>query len=407
MHIFPTIFFALTIFVVVMVLADSLVCNISFHSVACEPKSNRRTLQIIEADQPVVLGSFAVAHIAADHGSSLHPLNLTFEERITWYKNKKLPDLDMFNSPRITRRFDARVRKFLDGQCQVQFFMTWISSASSFGGREFLALETIFKAHPTACLIILTKTMDSARGSIILKPVLELGYRVVAMTPDLSFLFKNTPAEAWFHGIQTGNIDPGEVPLAQNLSNLIRLAVLYKYGGVYLDTDFIVLRDFSMLRNVIGAQTVDKNGNWTRLNNAVLVFDKNHPLLYEFIEEFRLTFDGNRWGHNGPYLVSRVVERLTNNMMTKEYNFTVLPPMAFYPVDWTRIDGFFMRPSDPAFSKWAMAKLRQLSGETYGVHLWNRQTRMAKIGEGSILAKLISDHCIICQNIFNQNIFNS
>ena len=114
----------------------------------------------------------------------------------------------------------------------------------------------------------------------------------------------------------------------KNLSNLIRLVVLYKYGGVYLDTDFIVLRDFSRLRTVIGAHTAALNGNWTRLNNALLVFDKNNPLLYEFME----TFDGNRWGQNGPYLVSRVVERLATNMMLHKYNFTVLPPMAFYPV---------------------------------------------------------------------------
>ncbi|KAL6008311.1 hypothetical protein ACLOJK_033817 [Asimina triloba] len=34
--------------------------------------------------------------------------------------------------------------------------------------------------------------------------------------------------------------------------------------------------------------------NWSRLNNAVMVFDKSHPLLYHFIQEFTQTFDGNR-----------------------------------------------------------------------------------------------------------------
>ncbi|KAL3531710.1 hypothetical protein ACH5RR_005231 [Cinchona calisaya] len=375
---------------------------------SCEAKSNRRAVQIMEAEQPVVLlESFAAineAYSAADHVISSLP---AFSPAV----KEMLPDLDMFNSTGITRQFDARLTKFLDGEgaqsnnlgkCQVHFFMTWISPASSFGTREFVVMESIFKENHNACLIILTKTLDSPGGRRILKPLLELGYRVVALTPDLSSLFKNTPAEAWFNYLRTGKIDPGKVPLAQNLSNLIRLAVLYKYGGVYLDTDFIVLRDFSMLRNVIGAQSVDANGNWTRLNNAVLVFDKKHPLLYEFMQEFQLTFDGNSWGHNGPYLVSRVVYRLATNTMTQDYNFTVLPPIAFYPVGWIGIDGFFKRPSNPVFSKWASAKLRQLNnGETYGVHLWNRQTGKAKIEEGSIIATLISDHCIICQNIFS------
>ena len=74
------------------------------------------------------------------------------------------------------------------------------------------------------------------------------------MTPDLAFLFKNTPAKAWFEEMKSGNKDPVEIPIAQNLSNLMRLVVLYKYGGVYLDTDFIVLKAFSGLKNLIGAK---------------------------------------------------------------------------------------------------------------------------------------------------------
>lgn len=178
--------------------------------------------------------------------------------------------------------------------------------------------------------MILSASMDSRQGSQLLKPLVDSGYRVAAVSPGLSFLFKDTPAESWFNELKKGNVDPGEIPLAQNLSNLLRLAVLYKYGGVYLDTDVIVLKKFSALRNTIGAQAADENGNWNRLNNAVLVFDKEHPLIYKFIQEFALTFDGNKWGHNGPYLVSRVVSRIEKR---PNYNFTVLPPLAFYPVE--------------------------------------------------------------------------
>ncbi|KAL8252040.1 hypothetical protein R6Q59_035733 [Mikania micrantha] len=88
-----------------------------------------------------------------------------------------------------------------------------------------------------------------------------------------------------------------------------RLVVLYKYG-VYLDTDFTALKDSSGLRNLIGAQSATRFGNWTRLNNVVF--------------EFALNFDGNRWGHNEPYLVLGVVER------GKVSNLSVLPPEAFF-----------------------------------------------------------------------------
>ncbi|KZV31399.1 lactosylceramide 4-alpha-galactosyltransferase-like [Dorcoceras hygrometricum] len=271
--------------------------------------------------------------------------------------------------------------------------MTWIAPVDSYRERQFFGLETLFQTNPQSCLIILSKSMDSVHGDKILEPLIGCGFRVSAVAPDLWDLFKNTPAESWFHDIRNGTRDPGVIPLAQNLSNLIRLAALYKYGGVYLDTDFVILKDFSVLRNVIGAQSVDNKGNWTRLNNALLVFDRAHPLVYKFMEEFASTFDGNRWGHNGPYLVSRVADRVATG---EEFNFTVLPPVAFYPVDWIRIARYFTHPGDAAHSKWAFDKVRQLNKRSYGVHLWNRETGRFRIEEGSVIDRLLKDHCVIC-----------
>ncbi|XP_073277386.1 uncharacterized protein [Primulina huaijiensis] len=300
-----------------------------------------------------------------------------------------------FESSDLSTKFDSRVKEFFRGnECKVKFFMTWIAPADSYREREFFVLETLFQTNPQGCLIILSKSMDSVYGDKILEPLIGCGLRVLAVTPDLWDLFKKTPAESWLREIKNGSRDPGQIPLAQNLSNLMRLAALYKYGGVYMDTDVVILKDFSALKNVIGAQSVDIKGNWTRLNNAVLVFDREHPLVYKFMEEFALTFDGNRWGHNGPYLVSRVVDRVARN---EEFKFTVLPPMAFYPVDWTRIAGYFTRPSDPAHAKWADTKIRQLKKSSYGVHLWNRGSGKLKIEKGSIIDRLLNDHCVICR----------
>ncbi|KAL7582431.1 hypothetical protein Lser_V15G42771 [Lactuca serriola] len=325
-----------------------------------------------------------------DQNPLVPPINLTKKQRMSWFKNK-LPEFDMLNS---NQEFEIRAKEFFQ-DCNVRFFMTWISSPLRvFGKREFLAVDALFKSNPESCLMILSNVMDSDFGFQTLKPIIDRGFRVQALTPDLNFLFKNTPAKSWFDHIKNGNRDPGEIPLAQNLSNLIRLVVLYKFGGVYLDTDFIPLKDFSGLRNSIGAQSVNSLGNWTRLNNAVLIFDKNHPLLYKFIEEFALTFNGNRWGFNGPYLVSRVVEREATEL---ESNFTVLPPLAFYPVDWTRIGGLFLRPVNQAHRKWAETKAAQIKESSYGIHLWNKQSRRFRIEEESIMARLISEHCVICK----------
>ncbi|KAF5773731.1 putative lactosylceramide 4-alpha-galactosyltransferase [Helianthus annuus] len=328
-----------------------------------------------------------------DHKPFYRPINHIIKEMIN-KSNENLPEFDILKSTTLTRRFKQRAHEFFKEGCKVRFFMTWISpSMRVFGEREFIALDALFKSNTNSCLMILSNTMDSSYGFQILKPVTDRGYHVQAITPDLEFLFKNTPAQSWLDHIKNGKRNPGKIPLAQNLSNLIRLAVLYKYGGVYIDTDFIILKDFSGLRNSIGAQSASRSGNWTRLNNAVLVFDKNHKLLYKFMEEFAATFDGNKWGHNGPYLVSRVVEREAAKL---ELNFTVLPPKAFYPVDWTRVGGFFTTPVNQVNRRWVEAKVDQLNRLSYGVHLWNKQSCKLRIEEGSIMARLFLNYCVIC-----------
>lgn len=369
LKIFSTITFALIILIIIFAIS-----NVSLHFKAFDSGVNHN-------NQLQFHHSVRILKITSEYDGNLHLLPRQPEE------------LEMFEVSDSTKAFDFRVREFFGkSQCKVQVFMTWISSVDSFGERQFLGLESLFQTNPTSCLIILSKSMDSGKGFKILAPLTSRGFRVEAMAPDLWDLLKNTPAERWFHEIKSGNKNWGEIPPAQNLSNLIRLAVLYKYGGVYLDTDFIILKDFSGLRNSIGAQSMDSNGNWTRLNNALLIFDKNHPLVYKFLEEFALTFDGNKWGHNGPYLVSRVVAK------TGGFNITVLPPVAFYPVYWTKVAEFFVRPNHGTNAKWVEAKIRQLNGSSYGVHLWNRQSSGLNIEEGSIIGRLISDHCVVCNH---------
>ena len=327
------------------------------------------------------------------------PENVSRDERIEWFR-RQLPELEILRSTSLSQQFHSRVFNFLNKGCSVLFHIIWMSPAKSFGKREFLTMDSFFKTNPDGCLLIISRSLDSARGYTILKPLLDRGFKVYAITPDLPFLVKDTPAEAWLEQITSGTKDPGYVPLSNNLSNLIRLTILYKYGGAYMDTDLIVLRDFSELRNTIGAQSLDPvTRQWIILNNGVMIFDINHPILLEFMQEFATTFNGNKWGYNGPQLVQRVIERVRS---TPEYlyNLTILPPKAFYPVDRVRIARCFKKPEDESESRWVERQLNDLSdAETYTVHMWNKRTRDLDIEEGSVMARLILNHCVVCDGI--------
>ncbi|KAL6287905.1 hypothetical protein ACE6H2_012295 [Prunus campanulata] len=69
-------------------------------------------------------------------------------------------------------------------------------------------MDSLFKFNPKGCLMILSKSMDSGRsGYRILKPLLDRGFKLKALTPDLPFLVKNTPERV--AGVGKGSSRPG------------------------------------------------------------------------------------------------------------------------------------------------------------------------------------------------------
>ncbi|OMO85121.1 hypothetical protein CCACVL1_10414 [Corchorus capsularis] len=354
--------------------------------------------EVLPTELPTNATNLNILPVVENEEPLIPPFNASVDERMEWFR-RKLPDIEILKSTKLSEKFHGRVLELFNKNCSAQFFMVWLSSAQSFGPKDFLAVDSLFSTNPNGCLLILSSSMDTPKGYRILKPLLDRGFNVLAVTPDIPFLVKNTPAKPWFDDLKSGNMDPGSIPLFNTLSDLIRLAVLYKYGGVYIDTDFIFLKDLSPLRNVIGAQSVNQvTKKWSRLNNAVLIFDIHHPLLVEFLKEYATNFDGNRWGYIGPYLVSRVLERIGDNF---EYDVTVFPPKAFYPVDWFKIAKLFKKPETEADMKWVDDTVADIGGESYMVHLWNKRSRELKIEEGSVMARLIADHCNICENIYD------
>jgi hypothetical protein len=74
-----------------------------------------------------------------------------------------------------------------------------------------------------------------------------------------------------------------EIKFMAHKADFTRLEALREYGGVYLDTDAIPLRDVADLRNsgfrnVIGQQL--DLAEWNYLNNGVMMAAKNSNLMY-------------------------------------------------------------------------------------------------------------------------------
>lgn len=130
-----------------------------------------------------------------------------------------------------------------------------------------------------------------------------------------------------------------------SVSNLVRLVVLKKFGGIYLDTDVECLKSFEPLRicNAFAAlqDNEEINGNKGRLCNAVMGAEPEHPWINWQIEHF------NDFDQQDPassiYLASTAPRD----------GLTLIPPHLVYPFHW----------DDPA-------EKRKPHPESIAVHWW-------------------------------------
>ncbi|KAH8042243.1 hypothetical protein HPB51_021327 [Rhipicephalus microplus] len=80
-----------------------------------------------------------------------------------------------------------------------------------------------------------------------------------------------------------------------HLSDGLRLALLLKHGGVYVDFDVIFLRSLEGLGDAVVACSADDT-----VTNNFLAFTARHPFVRECLERFVWDYYPKDWGYNGP-----------------------------------------------------------------------------------------------------------
>lgn len=128
------------------------------------------------------------------------------------------------------------------------------------------------------------------------------------------------------------------------VSDICRLHALYAEGGIYLDTDMLVLKDFEDLLEEDFFLGEEKEG----LTSAGIIgITKNNPMVSALLDKYRqLTFDYEAPLYIPTFLTS-YLDRDKAKVYTKEY---------FYPLPFAE-RGKDFRPF--------------VQAETYAVHLWN------------------------------------
>ncbi|CAK9206355.1 unnamed protein product [Sphagnum troendelagicum] len=191
--------------------------------------------------------------------------------------------------------------------CSIRVFMAWTMPPSqlSLTVHHQQTLESVFYFHPNACVVVLSDTIEND----FFNTFLQKGFKVAVVQPNLHELLANTPADVlanvwvqWWHKIPLFHL---------HYTDLLRLGVLYKYGGVYMDMDVIVLKPLDSLCNTVGSE-IFANGE-VCLNGAIMAFNKSSPFLRQCVEEFTATYNDTLLEWNGAELVTPVAHFSTGN----------------------------------------------------------------------------------------------
>ncbi|XP_041320627.1 lactosylceramide 4-alpha-galactosyltransferase isoform X1 [Pyrgilauda ruficollis] len=245
------------------------------------------------------------------------------------------------------------------------------------------SVESAARTHPTSRVMVLMKGVAKGNASLPKHWAFSLlsCFPNVEIQPlDLTELFSGTPLKRWYLW-PLRHWEPHFLPV---LSDACRIVLMWKFGGIYLDTDFIVLKNLQNLTNALGIQGDEV------LNGAFLSFKAKHKFMELCMRDFVEDYNGWVWGHQGPELLTRVFKKWCSIQTIKSMSCRGVSALArevVYPIPWQDWKKLFEAVSALEFQK--------LLKNTYAVHIWNKLSHGTKleIPSQALLAQLYSQFC--------------
>jgi len=357
--------------------------------------------------------------LIVDHPKGLYSVNWgtnrpisNWEGRKEWYKIKYHDDKISGNSksshnghntntnhkttrPKILSNFNSPGSSI--------FHMVISTGGSSFTALNKRTVSSIFYHHPEAHLFIHT---SGALTTAHLQNFMERGLNLTIIQFDIEKELRGIKKDI---GSLTKYVDPFLKRLKEfkrekywknNFSNLVRLLAVYKYGGTYVDTDVIIVNNKGHHEAINAVGREDRHTK--NFNNAILWnFRPKNVFIAACLTEFLKNYDGNKWGHNGPRVVTTVEMKFRNsgrscNRQEIHPNCDVirLSPEKFQPVPYREIGQVFFRMNESSYVNLLWEQIKNMS---YAVHYNHKATHdlfEKELPLGSLAKHLLNDFCL-------------
>lgn len=160
-----------------------------------------------------------------------------------------------------------------------------------------------------------------------------------------------------------------------NKSDILRMEILYKFGGLYIDTDFEFVKQFDALNdNYEFYCGFEPMASHAILGNALIASVPGHPILKFYIENLKANIA--KWSRvkmddftrvlaetSPQYFTDCVLQTITKYDGTDLCeNIILLPTTYFYPIQGI---GYVQSHGK------TIADFLKISPEAYGVHYWD------------------------------------
>ena len=286
------------------------------------------------------------------------------------------------------------------------FHLAWTTSAESFKCWRIyviLSIQRTYQDQPFTIYIHSNSLNDqilakcSEHDKIITSSInyLPINYKI----------FKDTPMYDWWN--QHKEFHNAELPALKDdfryshLTDIVRFAVLWRYGGTYLDFDMLLLRPLGVFRNSFAAQKDDKDeltkDDSDPYNFAFAIFEPQHPFLLEVMGNISRVYDPKLWPCVGPRLITSGVNEWSSRNLVEFHkelpmeaisntstSVHVFPHIYFYPLYWKFGASLVQRNES------SKREFNRLISSAVTLHIWSRSTNMSTIEKGSTLHMLLN-----------------
>ncbi|XP_069624223.1 alpha-1,4-N-acetylglucosaminyltransferase-like [Ranitomeya imitator] len=246
------------------------------------------------------------------------------------------------------------------------------------------AIESAARVYKNRPVVFFLKGLNSTNIEETVQrhfPVLSSLRNIYFFPLKMEDLFIDTPLHSWYQKIDLQK----QSHWTHVSSDACRLALIWKYGGMYMDTDIISIRVIPS-EDFLAAQSSQFS------SNGIFGFSTHHNFTQQCMEDFVRNYNSRKWGNQGPHLFTRVLKtfcKMPNFENTEDImcgNITFFNPQRFYPISY---------PAWRAYYK-VWNKLPTFN-HSYALHLWNYMNSGAKLtmvpGGNTLVEHLYKEHC--------------